>query len=385
MAIDPQRAPPDVGHALIIIGRVRRPPRPVSSPIRSEAGTAAALVAWFRRHRRDLPWRHAPPPLQAGRRRDPYRVWVSEIMLQQTTVKAVIPYYERFLGAFPTLRALARARPATVLAAWSGLGYYRRARHLHEAARLVERRHDGRVPSDREALLALPGIGRYTAGAILSLAHGQAEPIVDGNVARVLCRLLGERRDPRTREAEARLWRVAADLVAAARHPGDLNEALMELGATVCTPVSPTCPRCPVRRDCRARAAGLQERIPPPRERRPGVRLRRQVGLVERNGRLLVRRRAGTGLMDGLWEFPDLGEENGNGRFETLERLGTVKHFVTYRKFEVAVHRARLAGEAPRGWRWVTPAALRRLPTSSLVGKVLSTWSGECGGCSISR
>ena len=295
-------------------------------------------------------------------------------MLQQTTVKAVIPYYERFLDAFPTLAALARARPASVLAAWSGLGYYRRARHLHEAARLVARRHNGRIPADRDTLLALPGIGRYTAGAILSLAHGQPEPLVDGNVARVLCRLLGERRDPRRREVEARLWRVAAGLVAAAKAPGDLNEALMELGATVCTPFSPACPRCPVRRDCRARAAGTQEKIPPPRERRPGVRLKRRVALVERNGRLLVRRRSGTGLMDGLWEFPDFGNAPGTP-LEPLERLGTVKHLVTFRQFEVRVHRARLAGKAPPGWKWVTPAALRRLPRSSLVGKVLSTWS----------
>ena len=291
-------------------------------------------------------------------------------MLQQTTVKAVIPYYERFLEDFPTLEALARARPAAVLAAWSGLGYYRRARHLHEAARLISRRHGGRVPADRAALLALPGIGRYTAGAILSLAHGQAEPIVDGNVARVLCRLLGERRDPRRRDVDARLWRVAADLVAAAKTPGDLNEALMELGAMVCTPLSPACPSCPVRRDCRARAAGHQERIPPPRERRPGIRLKRRVALVEQDGRLLVRRRPETGLMDGLWEFPDLGETGGPD-LEALERLGTVKHLVTFRQYTVAVHRARLSGDAPRGWRWVTPAALRRLPTSSLVGKIL--------------
>ena len=288
-------------------------------------------------------------------------------MLQQTTVKAVIPYYERFLAAFPTLDALARARPEAVLAAWSGLGYYRRARNLHAASRLVTRRHDGRIPDDRDALLALPGIGRYTAGAILSLAHGRAEPIVDGNVARVLCRLLGERRDPRRGDVAARLWRVAGDLVAAAKSPGDLNEALMELGATVCTPVSPACPRCPLHRACRARAGGLQERIPPPRDRRPGVRLRRKVGIVERNGRLLVRRRATTGLMDGLWELPDL-----EGPLQPLERLGTVKHLVTFRQFEVTVHRARLAGRTPRGWRWVEPEELRRLPTSSLLPKLLN-------------
>jgi len=380
MAIDPQRAPPDVGHGLIIIGRVRPPGIPVRRAPPSDGRRAAALESWFRRHRRDLPWRRVAASLPGGRRRDPYRVWVAEIMLQQTTVKAVVPYYARFLAAFPTLEALARARPAAVLAAWSGLGYYRRARHLHEAARLVARRHGGRLPAGREALLALPGIGRYTAGAILSLAWDAREPVVDGNVARVLCRLKGERRDPRRREVEARLWRVAGGLVAAATHPGDLNEALMELGATICTPVSPACPRCPVRRDCRARVAGVQERIPPPRARRPGVRLLKNVAVVERNGRLLVRRRPATGLLDGLWEFPDLGEGNDDGgRLEAVERLGAVKHLVTFRQFEVTVHRARLTGAVPKTWRWVTPAALGRLPTSSLVGKVLATWSGRRG------
>ena len=297
-------------------------------------------------------------------------------MLQQTTVKAVIPYYERFLAAFPTLEALAEAPPSRVLAAWSGLGYYRRARHLHAAARRVARHHDGEVPRDREALLALPGIGRYTAGAILSIAHGLPEAIVDGNVARVLCRLLGERRDPARREVSDRLWGAAASLVASTRSPGDLNEALMELGATVCTPVSPGCPACPVKRGCRARALGLQEAIPRPRRRRAGVRLRRRVALVERDGRYLVRRRGKTGLMDGLWEFPEFGS-NGGAPLESVERLGSVRHLVTFRTFEVAVHKARLEGPVPPGWRWVTPEGLRRLPTSSLVGKALALHTGR--------
>jgi A/G-specific adenine glycosylase len=300
---------------------------------------------------------------------------VSEIMLQQTTVKAVVPYYERFLAAFPTLDALARARLPRVLAAWSGLGYYRRARHLHAAARLVARRHQGEVPRERDALLALPGIGRYTAGAILSIAWGAQEPVVDGNVARVLCRWLGERRDPGTREVSDRLWRAAAALVTATRSPGDLNEALMELGATLCTPVSPACGACPLKRDCRARALDLQERIPPPRRRREQVRLRRRVALVERDGRYLVRRRAPTGLMDGLWEFPELGQE-GDQAIEPLEPLGSVRHLVTYRRYEVTVHRGRLTEPPPAGWRWVTPAGLRRLPTSSLVAKVLALHGG---------
>jgi A/G-specific adenine glycosylase len=298
---------------------------------------------------------------------------VSEIMLQQTTVMAVVPYFERFIDTFPSIEALARARSERVLAAWSGLGYYRRARHLHEAARVVARRHAGLLPRDRDALLDLPGIGRYTAGAILSIAWGDPEPLVDGNVARVLCRLLGERRDPAKKEVSRRLWRTAGAIVSASRSPGDLNEALMELGATVCTPVSPACGACPVRRGCRARAAGTQDQIPPPRARREPVFLRRGLAIVERGGRYLVRRRGTTGLMDGLWEFPELPPAGKNGAsLQAIERLGSVRHLVTFRTIDVAVHRARLEGAAPPGWRWVTRAGLRRLPTSSLVSKALA-------------
>jgi A/G-specific adenine glycosylase len=354
----------------------------VRSPARglSPAGIADALVAWLRRGRRDLPWRRLAVDGAGGALRDPYSVWVSEIMLQQTTVKAVVPYFERFLAAFPTIDALARARPERVLAAWSGLGYYRRARHLHAAARLVTSRHAGLLPRDREALLDLPGIGRYTAGAILSIAWGDPEPLVDGNVARVLCRLLGERRDPALKGVSERLWRTAGDIVRASGSPGDLNEALMELGATVCTPVSPACGACPIRGGCRARARGSQDRIPPPRVRREPVFLRHRLAIVERGGRYLVRRRGKTGLMDGLWEFPELPHARalrarGDSQAPALRaiaRLGSVRHVVTYRTIDVAVHRARLEGEVPPGWRWVTRAGLRRLPTSSLLGKALA-------------
>ncbi|HYV17738.1 MAG TPA: A/G-specific adenine glycosylase [Verrucomicrobiae bacterium] len=357
--------------------RHKRSPQP-SDPRPFPGGVAGPLVAWFRKSRRDLPWRR--PASGRGPRRDPYRVWVSEIMLQQTTVKAVVPYFERFLEAFPTIEALARARSEKVLAAWSGLGYYRRARHLHEAARLVARRHAGFLPRDREALLELPGIGRYTAGAILSMAWGDPEPLVDGNVARVVCRLLGERRDPALKEVSDRLWRTAGELVAATKAPGDLNEALMELGATVCTPVSPACDACPVRRGCLAREAGVQETIPPPRLRRKPVLLRRRLAIVERGGRYLVRRRGTTGLMDGLWEFPELTPGGSRGSragaegpsLRAIERLGAVRHLVTFRTIDVAVHRARLEGETPKGWRWVTREGLRRLPASSLLGKALA-------------
>jgi len=349
-----------------------------------------ALVVWFRRHRRDLPWR---------RRRDPYRVWVSEIMLQQTTVKAVVPHFERFVRTFPSLRRLAAASETQVLAAWSGLGYYRRARHLHAAARRIAAEHGGRVPSGREALLALPGIGRYTAGAILSIAYGRPEPILDGNVTRVLCRLAGERRDPRRREVGARLWADARRLVEAAGAPGDLNEALMELGATVCLPGTPDCAACPVTRACVARAAGRQEEIPPPRAPGRIVRLRQRAALIHRDGRVLLRRRATSGLMDGLWEVPLIepagkggrpaGARRGNAagraapdgarlseggpRVRLGARVGSVRHTVTYRRIEIEIRAAALLAE-PRGarYRWVDEKALAGLPVSSLVGKILA-------------
>jgi A/G-specific adenine glycosylase len=336
------------------------------------------LSAWFRRHRRDLPWR---------RQRDPYRVWVSEIMLQQTTVKAVVPYFERFMRRFPDVRRLARARASDVLASWSGLGYYRRARYLHAAAARVVARHGGRVPSRRDELLALPGVGRYTAGAILSIAYGRPEPILDGNVTRVLCRLAGERRDPRRAEVAASLWEEARLLVEAAAAPGDLNEALMELGATVCTPAAPRCPACPVARSCVARTTGRQAMIPPPRDRGRTLRVRQRAALIERDGRLLLRRRPSTGLMDGLWEVPLLAADagrrrvaGGTGRLDAGgppvrlgARVGTVRHTVTYRRFEVEIVRAAVLSE-PRGggYRWVDRKGLARLPVSSLVGKILA-------------
>jgi A/G-specific adenine glycosylase len=348
-----------VGHFVIIIGGVTLSPR--------DAGVLRrALLAWYRSGRRDLPWR---------RTRDPYRVWISEIMLQQTTVGAVVPYYRRFLRAFPTARALASARLDDVLAAWSGLGYYRRARHLHRAARIVVARHGGRFPRLLEEALALPGIGRYTAGAILSIAYSLPLPVVDGNVARVLSRLLLVR-NGRSAAGRRRLWSAAAALVAGeSATPGDLNQALMELGATVCLPRRPACVRCPVARRCAARAAGLETTVPPPPRRRRPVEVRSAVALVSRGGRfLLIRRRDGS-LMQGLWELPAAGPGgSADGLRLHLEKpLTTVRHAVTYRRLRIDVHPARLVSEPVRGrYRWVAPKDLHRVPTSSIVRKVLA-------------
>jgi len=229
-------------------------------------------------------------------------------MLQQTRAAVATPYYERFVQRFPDVHALARAPEDRVLAAWSGLGYYRRARHLHAAARIVVREHAGRIPSDAHAFAALPGVGRYTLGAVLSMGFGTALPVLDGNVARVLTRVMAQPLSYRRHTDAARLWAMAAAWLPPARgggatDPGEWNQALMELGATLCTPRAPRCSECPVRRHCRALALGTPEAFPPPAARRAREPVRRAIALIESGGRTLVVRREGS-LLAGLWEPP---------------------------------------------------------------------------------
>ena len=275
--------------------RVPHPASPVpDTPSSSLVDVAPRLLAWYGKAGRDLPWR---------RTRDPYRVWLSEIMLQQTGVVAVISYYERFLGRFSDVAALAAAPVEEVVELWAGLGYYSRARNLHAAARQVVEVHGGHFPQNLEELTALPGIGRSTAGAILSIAFDIPAPLLDGNVRRVLCRLFAWQDDPRSSAAEKQLWRWAEDLTPAER-PHDYAQAIMDLGATLCTPRSPACERCPLESLCRARALGLEEELPR-RRVKPAVPTRIQVALLlERDGRFLVRRRPLSGMLGGLWEFP---------------------------------------------------------------------------------
>jgi A/G-specific adenine glycosylase len=236
------------------------------------------LLAWYDRNRRDLPWR---------RTRDPYEIWVSEVMLQQTQVKTVLGRYSHFLRRFPSVAALAEAREADVLHAWQGLGYYSRARRLQQAARAIDEQHGGRVPRTYEALLELPGVGAYSAGAVASIAFGERVPVVDGNVVRVLTRLFSLRGDPGRAPLRARLWEIAGRLVSP-RRPGDFNQALMELGATLCTPREPGCERCPLRRDCHGRREGSFLTLPeiPARERATAVRV--AAAVVRRKDRVLV-------------------------------------------------------------------------------------------------
>jgi len=255
-----------------------------------------ALLDWYRANRRDLPWR---------RTRDPYAIWISETMLQQTRVETVIPYYERFLERFPDVAALADAESDDVLGAWAGLGYYSRARNLQAAARQIAERHGGRVPDDVEALRALPGIGRYTAGALASIAFDRPEPIVDGNVARVLARVKGIREDVKQPAVVKRLWEEAARL-ARGPAPGDLNQALMELGATVCVPGEPRCPACPLREDCAARLQGTQAMYPGRKARNARPLRQTCMLLAHVDGAVFLEKRPPSGIWGGLWSLPEV-------------------------------------------------------------------------------
>ena len=347
-------------------------PIPMSGPDKKRL--ARRLLAWYDRNRRDLPWRGSP---------DPYRVWVSEIMLQQTQVDTVIPYYRRFLERFPTVRSLAGAALDDVLKAWENLGYYARARNLHAAAREIEKKFDGRLPESREKLLSLPGIGPYTAGALLSIAFDRPEPCVDGNIRRVLSRLFALQTPLREAATLGRIGKIAAALVPA-RRPGHYNQALMDLGAAVCLPRKPACGLCPVAEICGARSKNLQDRIPVTPKGPPVPHRDAAAGIVLDEGRVLVVRRPERGLLGGLWKFPGgerAGEESLQAalRRATLEETGlpvrvgkklfTVDH--GYSHFRVTFHVFRCApvegkpGTSGRGQSiWASPEEIGRLALS---------------------
>ena len=277
-----------------------------------------SLIGWFRRGHRDMPWRKLA---------DPYAIWISEIMLQQTRVDTVRSYFQRFMASFPTIQALAAAPQEQVLALWSGLGYYARARNLHAAAQQVVQRHGGIFPSDPEAVQELRGIGPYTAGAILSIAFGQRAPLLDGNVIRVLSRLRALSEPAETTVGKRLFWSLAAELVPPPRakrevnDPGDFNQALMELGATVCLPQRPVCLVCPVASLCRARQLGQVEHYPPAKKAKSVPVVQVLVLVVRAQGQLLLLRRPPLGLWGGLWEPPTLNLELGESPREALPRL----------------------------------------------------------------
>lgn len=340
------------------------------------AGSAKKLLAWYSLHRRDLPWR-----TKSGQKSDPYAVWLSEIMLQQTTVVAVAPYYRRFLKRWPSIGSLAAAPLGDVLAEWAGLGYYARARNLHRTARIVASERRGEFPTTVEELRRLPGIGTYTAGAVAAIAFGASEPAVDANAERVLARYFGVQ--DALSKVKSRLHELARSLLPPKR-AGDFAQALMDLGALICTPKVPACGKCPWRRDCRARGLGIAETLPKKVERRPRP-LKRGAAFVlgDRSGSILLERRPGQGLLGGMmqppmtsWgdEFPSFDEAIGQAPINASwqRRSGVVRHGFTHFELEIEVYTARVRNRGPAGERvWMRPGELERAALPTLMRKIL--------------
>ncbi len=381
-------------------GHATHHPPPATRPI------VRALLAWFAANARDLPWR---------RTRDPYAIWVSEIMLQQTQVATVIPYWQRWMRALPTLASLAKAPPARLRKLWEGLGYYTRVQHLQQAAKQIVRQYDGKFPRDYQALLALPGIGRYTAGALASIAFNQPKPILDGNVLRVLTRVYGIRANPRQARVNARLWQLAEELVVAAaamnfprarsgarqassrtRHTAvrnrqtkgrwapcsALNQSLMELGAIICKPRNPQCDRCPVRKLCVARQRGIVEQLPNTGRQTTTQIRHRVVFWVQRQGRLLARQRPANGINARYWELPHFELPDKHADWNQTARklfaiqpqsnrpLWTVTHHITHHRIHAAVFAGKLLRPS-RVFRWLTAAEVRARAFTGLDRKIL--------------
>lgn len=354
-----------------------------------------ALLSWFDQFQREMPWRHVD---------NPYAVWVSEVMLQQTRVTTVVEYFHRWMERFPTVESLASAPVEDVLEIWSGLGYYRRARHLHRAAATVVDEFGGELPREVSKLRKLSGVGPYTAGAIASIAFGQVEPLVDGNVTRVICRLYARGGDPTRSTNQKWIWAKAKELVDPER-PGDFNQGLMELGSEICRARNPKCPKCPLQGWCKGLADGEAERYPEVVKKAPQKPMRGATFVVhrrpERGGgrQFLLRRRPAQGLLAGLWEFPSaeaqgkswpgIGElsaelsvvtgaavdEVGLGR-----PLGQVEHVFSHRRLKVRVYDVETSPQSPppqtdeQKWRWVEEAQLSEVATSALVGKIEQLW-----------
>jgi A/G-specific adenine glycosylase len=346
------------------------------------------LLAWYDRKARPLPWRET---------RDPYRIWVSEIMLQQTQVKTVEAYYTRFIGRFPDLEALAQAAPDEVMKGWEGLGYYGRARHLHRAAQDVVAHFNGRVPDTLEGLLSLPGIGRYTAGAILSIAFGKREAVLDGNVIRVLARLLRVTDDVRQASTQKELWQLAEGLLPR-RRLRDYNQALMELGALTCRVRNPACPDCPVSKLCEANRLSLQDELPVKSPRKPVPHYEVTAAVIRRGNKLLITRRPPKGLLGGLWEFPGGKQEPGETlevclKREIREELGiaievgrllvSVEHAYTHFRITLHAFECRSRGGRIRligidDYRWILTRELDAFALPAADRKIVALLKGGC-------
>ncbi len=364
------------GDNVRVVARKQLPLRPAGPD------TVAALLDWYDRERRDLPWRS-----KRGRRSDPYRVWLSEIMLQQTTVKAVIPYYERFLARWPTVEKLAAADLEEVLAAWAGLGYYSRARNLHKCAQAVVADHGGQFPRSESGLLGLPGIGPYTAAAIAAIAFGEAATPVDGNIERVVSRLFAFKQP--LPSAKRELKRLAASLTPQ-RRAGDFAQAMMDLGATVCSPKRPSCLMCPLQQDCHAHALGIEEQLPVKlaKQDRP-VRYGTAFLALREDGHVLLRKRPEAGLLGGMLEIPstdwgddwlpvDLALTAQPVKADWWQVPGVVSHTFTHFKLEMMVLRAIVPTDASLTFwadaercRWVPRRELHNAAVPSVMAKAI--------------
>jgi len=328
------------------------------------------LLKWFDANARDLPWR---------RTQDPYAIWLSEIMLQQTQVETVKAYYVRFLKHLPTVDHFARAPLDRILKLWEGLGYYSRARNAHKAAKQVVTEFGGEFPVTVEGLQQLSGVGRYTAGAIASIAFGVRAPLVDGNVVRILCRIFCLHGNPTTSVMQKKLWALATDLVPAKR-PGDFNEAMMELGATVCHRQSPDCTQCPLKTICQAHQQGVQSLLPERVKRKPRPKVQVAVGVIYKRGRILIDKRKPEGLLGGLWEFPGGKKESRESFKQALKRevreeldievkvndkLIVVDHAYTHFEVQLHVYACEFVSGQPKclactDIKWVFPSQLGR-------------------------
>jgi A/G-specific adenine glycosylase len=354
--------------------------------------TVSSLLKWYPQNARDLPWR---------RTTDPYAIWVSEIMLQQTQVKTVLGYWKRWMEALPTIEALAKANPARIHKLWEGLGYYTRVRNMQKAAQQIMSQHDGEFPRDYHAILELPGIGRYTAGAIASIAFNEPQPILDGNVMRVLTRIFGIDGNAWEKPVNEKLWAIARQLVAASPNRSHLNQSLMELGALICTPKQPKCAICPARKFCEALRTGRIEELPNLGKRVTTTPRHFVAFVLENKGRYLVRQRPAGVVNAHLWEFPNVEVASpktprGRGRESAadqererrlasaaaefglkparLEHLCTIKHTITRYRITLEAYRGEAnAGQAQsiNGGRWLKPAELRKLAFTSAHRRIL--------------
>lgn len=341
---------------------------------RMASAIASDVENWFRHNKRDLPWRE---------KYEPYHVWISEFMAQQTRMEVVLGYFPRFIEKFPSIAALAQADEEDVVAAWSGLGYYRRARMLHRSAREIVERFDGRLPRDVTTLQTLYGFGPYTAGAVSSIAFEVRTPLVDGNVTRIVARLETIESPWRSRELEKQAWSVAGLLVDACHSPRDLNQGLMELGASICRPKNPDCEACPLTGNCEARAKRMTEAYPRPAPKARTIALEIPVYIFEdARGRVLFRRADGS-LMNGMYQLPQGNEMLFGNALEVAnpgESLGSFTHTITNRRIRFTLYCPQLperVADSGGEWTWIDPGALAEHPHPSWVRKAIERWKSR--------